>query len=73
MYLLEARLNGIELSGIDRRKFMEFLRKLIDAKNHYRFLERYSFVLFVGIKQFAQKQVVDCQLNIMRDSRCKLV
>jgi hypothetical protein len=40
MYLLEARLNGIEVTGIDRRKFMEFLRKLIDAKNHYRFFRQ---------------------------------
>jgi oligopeptidase A len=36
MYLLEARLNGIELVSGDKKRFIEFLSKLVDAKNHYR-------------------------------------
>ena len=36
MYLMEFRLNGVELTGDDKKKFVEFLGKLVDAKNHFR-------------------------------------
>ncbi|KAK2173850.1 hypothetical protein NP493_847g01041 [Ridgeia piscesae] len=36
MYLMEFRLNGVELTGDDRKKFVEFLGKLVDSKNHFR-------------------------------------
>ena len=36
LYLLEAKLNGIDFTGIDRKKFLERLRQLVDSKNHFR-------------------------------------
>ena len=36
MYLLEARLNGIDLTVPDKKQFIELLGKLVEAKNHFR-------------------------------------
>ena len=36
MYLLEARLNGINQLGEDKKKFVQILRNLVDAKSHFR-------------------------------------
>lgn len=36
MYLLEARLNGIDLSVPEKKQFIELLSKLVEAKNHFR-------------------------------------
>ena len=36
MYLMEFRLNGMELTGDDSKTFVEFLGKLVDAKTHFR-------------------------------------
>jgi len=37
---MEFRLNGVELTGDDRKKFVEFLGKLVDSKNHFRYSRR---------------------------------
>ena len=37
-YLLECRTNGVELHGDEKRVFQEFVGKLVDAKNHYRYV-----------------------------------
>ena len=36
MYLLEARLNGIDLTGGDRKHFTQLLASLVQAKNQFR-------------------------------------
>lgn len=36
MYLLEARLNGVELVGSDRKRFMETLKRLSVERSNFR-------------------------------------
>ncbi|ESN95279.1 hypothetical protein HELRODRAFT_193617 [Helobdella robusta] len=36
MYLLQSRLNGIELTGDEKKKFINHLIKLAELKNHFR-------------------------------------
>jgi len=46
MYLLEARLNGINLTGGDKKEFIQHLGKLVEAKNHFRTRVTLSHNLF---------------------------
>lgn len=64
MYLLEAKLNGIQLTGEDKKTFIQIIGKLVESKNHFRNRVMLSHNLFShNVDDFGQ--VVDLPKHLV--------